>query len=298
MIKELLPEKLNNCLKNVNLNTVNEIRMRLNSPVILNIKGEIFYLCENGTTKNENFAIITRQSNIDYVIQKLSNNSFYTINDQLINGYVTYGAIRVGVCGDLVVVNDKIKTIKNISGLNIRVPHAIKNCSLPVYKLLVSNGVKNTLIVSPPGAGKTTFIRDFAFQLINKEKGINVLIADERAEITGMMESDLLTGADVYKNCTKEYAFTCGIRSMKPDVIITDEIDVLKDSAVIENAMCSGVKVVATIHANDLNDLKNKVGFKDIINKRMFERYVVLNCDNGFGTIQGVYNENLRCIFA
>ncbi len=298
MLNEILPEKINIALKQVNVKLLNEMRIRVNCPITLNVKGEVFYLSQSGLTKNKDDGIVAKNSTIDYVLQKVSNNSLYTINDQLINGYVTYGAIRIGVSGELVVVNGKIKTIKNISALNIRVPHVVKNCSLPIYKLLVDNEIKNTLIISPPGAGKTTFLRDFAFQLSKKEQSVNILIADERAEITGVMEQEYLSGVDVYKNCTKEYAFSCGIRSMRPDVIITDEIDINKDVGAIENAMCSGVKVVATIHANNLNDLKNKSGFVDILNKHLFQRFVVLSCNNGLGTIEGVYNENLRCIYA
>ncbi len=298
MISEILPEKLNIALGSVNKNLINEVRIRVNAPITLNVKGEVFYLTSSGVSKNKDLSLIAKSGTIDYILQKVSNNSLYTINDQLINGYVTYGAIRIGVSGELVVVNGKIKTIKNINALNIRVPHIIKNCSLPVYKLLVEGGLKNTLIISPPGAGKTTFLRDFAYQLCQREKGINLLIADERSEITGVMEQEFLSGVDVYKNCTKEYAFGCGIRSMRPDVIITDEIDVNKDASAIENAMCSGVKVVASIHANNLTDLKNKSGFINILNKHLFERFVVLSTENGYGTIEGVYNENLRCIYA
>ena len=298
MIKQLLPEKIFTYLNNVNFNNVNEVRLRLNTPILFNVKGENYFLTTSGLSLNSENAIYTKQSMIDFVLQKASNNSLYTINDQLINGYVSYGAVRIGVCGELVMVNGKIKTIKNINALNIRIPHFIKNCSLPIYKLLVTDQVKNTLIVSPPGAGKTTFIRDLAYQISNKEKTVNILIADERCEITGILDSEILTNVDVYKNCTKEYAFTCGIRSMKPNVIITDEIDINKDINIIEEAMCSGVKVIATIHANNLLDLKNKKAFNDILNKQLFERFVVLSAENGYGTIEGVYNENMRCIYA
>ena len=296
MVRSLFCGNVATALEKVNINNVNEIRLRVNCPIILNVKGENCYLSDSGITADENLAYVCKNSTIEYVLNKISNGALYTINDQLINGFVTYGNIRVGVCGELVVVNGKIKTIKNIDALNIRVPHVIKNCSLPIYKLLVNDGVKNTLIISSPGAGKTTFIRDFAHQLSKREKKNNILIVDERCEITGGSE-EYLAGLDVYKNCTKEYAFTCGIRSMKPDVIITDEIDINKDLNSIQNAMCSGVKVVATMHAGSIAELKNKAGFADILNKQLFERFVVLGTSNGYGTIEGVYNENLRCIY-
>lgn len=296
MVKSLFTENIVQALEKVDIKNINEIRLRLNCPIVLNVKGNNMYLCSSGVTNNENVSFVCKRSTIDYVVDKLSNGALYTINDQLVNGYVTYGNIRVGVSGELVTVNGRLKTIKNITGLNIRIPHIVKNCSLPIYKLLVTDSVKNTLIISPPGAGKTTFIRDFAYQIAKREKKNNVLVVDERCEITGGSE-EFLSGVDVYKNCSKEYAFSCGIRSMKPDVIITDEIDITKDLFAIENALCSGVKVVATIHANDIAELKNKAGFGQILNKHLFERFVVLSTNSGFGTIEGVYNENLCCIF-
>ena len=83
-------------------------------------------------------------------------------NDEIINGYISYtGGIRIGVAGEVVTQNNIVKTIKNISSLNIRIPHQIKNCSLNTYSSLVSNNqIKSTLVVSSPGAGKTTYIRE------------------------------------------------------------------------------------------------------------------------------------------
>ena len=156
--------------------------------------------------------------------------------------------------------------------------------------------VKNTLIISPPGAGKTTFLRDFIYQL-DKRTNKNILVVDERCEISTLSSDITFKNVDIYKNCSKEYAFNNGIRSMKPDVIVTDEIDLSRDIECIENAITSGVNVVATIHASSITDLKNKKQFISIIQKHLFDRYVVLGFSNGVGTIEGVYNETFRCIY-
>ena len=232
-----------------------------------------------------------------------SNESLYTINDQLINGFVTVkGGIRIGVAGDVVTNNNEIKTIKNIKSLNIRIPHFVKNCSLNLFNILCdSNKVKNTLIISPPGAGKTTFLRDFAYQISKHINNLNILVVDERNEISGTTDIDegivLGDSVDVYTNCTKSYAFSNGIRSMKPDVIITDEINLHQDLNAIQSAITSGVCVVASIHAKDINDLNLKSEFNDIIKNKMFQRFVVLSEKSGPGTVEGVYNENLVCIY-
>ena len=201
---------------------------------------------------------------------------------------------------EVVSVNGCIKTIKNISSLNFRFPHFIKNCSLNIYPYIVSNGnIKNTLIISPPGAGKTTYLRDLIYQISNRENLLNILVIDERNEITCVFDGEnfiKLKNIDVYSNCTKKFAFNNGIRSMKPDVIFTDEINIDKDLDDIENALTCGVKIISTIHAYNINDLKNKQSFFRIIDKRLFDRFVVLSNDNGVGTLDGIYNENLKLL--
>lgn len=295
-----LPDEINKCIQKLPLDKLYEIRLRLLSPIMVNISGKNYYLTESGFSDESNYTIFGKQSHIEYILQKISNNALYTILDQLINGFVTIdGGIRIGVTGDIVTVNNQIKTIKNITSLNIRIPHEVKNCSLNCYLYLVNGGsIFNTLVVSPAGAGKTTFIRDFASQLIKRDKRKNILIVDERCEITGGTENKFLLGADVYLNCKKNYAFENGIRSMKPDIIITDELNPNTDIEAVENAITSGVKVVATMHANNINDLKNKKYFLNILDKKMFDRIVVLSSSNGAGTIEGVYNEELSCIYA
>lgn len=303
MLTELLPDVISVAISNVLISNINEIRLRVNKPVIINIKGKNFYLSHYGASADYSSAIICEKELIDEILLKASNNSLYTINDQLINGYVTVsGGVRIGVAGDVVINDGQIKTIKNIKSLNIRIPHDVKNCSLNLYSLLVENGkVKNTLILSPPGAGKTTFIRDFAYQLGKRESALNLLIVDERNEISGTSSYDegleIGDSTDVYTNCSKEFAFENGIRSMKPDVIITDEINLNNDIIAIENAVTSGVVVVATVHASNINDLKLKKSFSSLLSNKLFERFVVLSSNRGPGTIEGVFNENLMCVY-
>lgn len=295
MLRNIFPNEIYELFKNIDLNLVHEIRLRVGTPLTI-LGNKKYYLGVGGLTNDKNQAIIVHSRLIDDILQIVSNSSLYVINDQLIQGYITVDGIRIGVAGELVVVNGNIKTIKNITSLNIRIPHLIRNCSLPIYNQLVSSKPYNILVISPPGAGKTTFLRDFIYQLNIRNNNLNMLVVDERSEITSIIDESL-NGIDVYKNCSKSFAFDNGIRSMKPDVIITDEINLEKDVDTIENAITSGVKVVATIHASSISDLKNKKAFTNIINKQLFDRFVVLGFSNGVGTIEGVYNQSFRCLY-
>ena len=101
---------------------------------------------------------------------------------------------------------------------------------------------------------------------------------------------------DIYTNSSKQFAFENGIRSMKPDVIVTDEINLESDLFAIRQAISSGVSVIATIHANSVYDLKMKPRFDNMIKDKVFDRYIVLSSSNGPGTLEGVFNENLVCV--
>lgn len=303
MVEDILPENFKVYFNNLNFNYINEIRLRANKPIVVNVMGRNKFLTTSGLTENIDEAIICKLSDISEIIKRASDNSLYAVNDQIKKGFLTIkGGIRIGVCGEVVEENDCVNTIKNINSLNIRIPHKIKNCSLNAYLHIVNNNkVRNTLIISPPGAGKTTFIRDLAEQISIKNPAINILLVDERAEISatvdGMQMLNVGPSCDIYTNCSKAFAFENGIRSMKPDVIITDEINLDDDLKAIKTAITSGVSVIATIHANDIYDLKSKPNFDEILKNKIFERYVVLSSKNGPGTYEGIFNENLVCVY-
>ena len=186
----------------------------------------------------------------------------------------------------------EIKVVRQILEWN-------EDCHKEVQDELREKGVKLINIMGSPGAGKTTMLRDIIYQLSTRLNLINILVVDERQELTNLFDGNevsRLKNVDVYDNCTKKFAFNNGIRSMKPDVIVTDEINIDRDIDDIENALTSGVKVFASIHASSVFELKSKKGMKEIVDRGLFDRYIVLSCANGIGTIEGVYNQNLKLI--
>lgn len=299
MLDNILPIEIMTAMKKIPYDSLCELRLRANNPIVVNVMGENRYLDSNGLSSYSSNAIKATYGQLQGILQKISNNSMYTINDQLIDGYVTIGGgIRVGVCGEVVAVDGIIKTIKNISSLNFRFPHFIRNCSLKIWPYIFrNNNLKSTLIVSPPGAGKTTYLRDLIYQLTNRDEIFNVLVVDERQELSRIFDGNRvvsLDNIDVCLNSTKNFGFTNGIRSMKPDVIFTDEINIDKDLEIIESALTSGVKVIASLHASSTQDLRNKSSFKKLLDKQLFERFVILSNENGIGTLEGVFDENLN----
>ena len=156
--------------------------------------------------------------------------------------------------------------------------------------------MKNTLVVSPPGAGKTTFIRDFVYQLSEKNYCLNILVLDERGEISGGGKLNLGKFADILSFANKRQGFEQGIRALAPNLIVTDEIGGIEDVEALQYATNCGVNVLATVHASNIEDLKQKEGFDELLKNKYFSRFVFLSSRQGPGTLEAIYNENLTRI--
>ena len=299
MLDGYLPSQIINALKHLSINKLNEIRLRVGNPVVIEYGG-LYYLSSVGITDVIGKSIICTKDMIEYTVAQACENSIYAYNDDIKQGYLTIpGGARIGLAGTCVREGPTIKTIKNISSLNIRIPHEVKNCSLKILEFVTEPSIHNTLILSPPGAGKTTLLRDLAFQ-ISQRYLQNILIIDERNEIAntinGIPQYKLGIFCDVMTNCTKKFGLENGIRSMRPDVVMTDEIANASDVQAIHYALGCGVKVIATTHCDSLIALKDKKDFEQLIEKKTFERYILLSTKNGAGTIEGVFDKNFKCL--
>ena len=303
LLKKIFTGGLLAALEKINFEKLFEVRLRFNSPITVNFGGKYCYISKSGICYSEQDAMLADGVMIESIVFNASNHSIYAVNNQLQQAFLTTkGGVRIGICGELVIENEKVVTIKNFSSLNVRIPHQVKNCSLNAVKYLIDEeGFKNTLVISPPGAGKTTFIRDIAFQLSNFNLSYNLLVLDERFEIAAVSEGkphhNVGKFTDVLSGCTKQYGFTEGVRSMRPDIIFTDEIASKSDCEAIVFAANSGVKIVATTHAFGINDFKSKPNFENIVENQIFERYVVLSNSNGPGTYEGIFDKRFVCLY-
>ena len=172
MLKDYLDRDIYNLItKTFNFSEITEIRMRANENLIVVVKNKKYYL------KDDNGEFVKISKNIiENFVRRASENSIYAFNDNIVNGFITLAkGIRVGMCGNIVTDGDKIVTVKDFQSVNIRIPHVVRNCSLPAFDYLVNEDVKNTLVISPPGSGKTTFIRDFIYQLYTHNISKNIL---------------------------------------------------------------------------------------------------------------------------
>jgi stage III sporulation protein AA len=243
---------------------------------------------------------ITRED-LKEALDYISGYSLYAYENEMRQGFITVeGGHRVGIAGQVILDNGRIKNIKHISSLNVRIAHEIIGCSSPAFfHVIEGNQFKNTMIISPPGCGKTTMLRDMIRQLSDGNayiKGTTVGVVDERSEIgacyRGIPQNHLGMRTDILDCCPKAEGMLMLIRSMSPEIIAVDEIGMQEDIQAIEYAMHCGVKMLVTVHGKSFEDIKQKYALKRIIDDQVFQRFIVLgNCKN-VGEIMSIHNES------
>lgn len=305
-IYPVLTEKMSSIFKSIpgnNLKDIEEIRLRAEKPIMLFISGRDYYVREDGIlTSSQKDSIVVDKVEIDNILQFMCNYSIYAIEEELKQGFLTLkGGHRVGLSGRAVIENGRVKTLKNISGMNIRIAKEVKGCALEIVKRLYSNGLKHTLIASPPGCGKTTLLRDMIRILswgdfLPGQKGYKIGLVDERSEIAGcylgIPQRDVGVRTDVLDACPKAQGMMMLLRSMSPEIIAVDEIGSLDDAEAIENAINSGVMVIATAHGRNMEEIIKKPGVKALVEGSAFESIVIMSRKKGPGTIEEIIEVN------
>lgn len=287
------------------LESAEEIRLRANKPLMLCENGIDCFVGRQGEITEEiSKAYIVDQNDIFKSISLMSERSIYAYQDDIKNGFITLkGGHRVGITGKGVIEEGRIKNLKDFSGLNIRLSREVKGCSRKILRYVINNAgfVNNTLIISPPQCGKTTMLRDLACQLSDgipdlNFKGIKVGIVDERSEIAacfkGIPQYSVGIRTDILDGCPKSEGMVMMVRSMSPDVIMTDEIGNSGDKEAVLSVINAGVKIITTAHGYNITQMKSRQEVLELIDSNIFERFIVLSGARGPGTVEEVIDGN------
>lgn len=278
-----------------------ELRIRVGRPFILSfIRGERFLSKTTGLTDNLEDAYVVTSTDLRNILEYACDYSVYAYEEEVRQGFITVrGGHRIGVAGQVIVDNRRIRNVKNISFINIRMAHQIKGCAVELLPYIIENGrVLHTLIISPPACGKTTLLRDIIRCISNGSifsNGMNVGVVDERSEIAacymGIPQNDVGLRTDVLDCCPKAEGMLMLLRSMNPMVIAVDEIGSREDIDAIAYVINCGCGIIATVHGDSIDDIRTKPVLRKLVEEKVFDRYIVLGKSNGVGTIENIFDE-------
>lgn len=290
-IINVLPVQLRRYVCGVNLDEASEIRLIAGKPFVIRYPDGDYYLTPRSVlSRSPAGAVTVTGAQLGELLERITRSSLYSVRDELRSGYITIeGGHRVGIAGTAVMDNGSVGFIRNISAMNIRLANEVIGAADAISGHILSGGtVRSTLIISPPGAGKTTMLRDIARML--SQRGFAVSIADERCEIAAMhggrsaFELGGLTS--VMDNCPKAEAMLMLLRSMSPDVIITDEIGTRADAEAVRSIMNSGVAVIASAHGRSIEQIMKRRELAETA--ELFEISAVLSKRLGAGTVEEI----------
>lgn len=221
---------------------------------------------------------------LETVLEIATGASVHSSADSVRRGFVTVkGGCRIGICGTAVMGDKGIAGIKELSSVAIRIPREMRGCAGGIFPELMRGGFSSTLIISPPGVGKTTLLRELV-RLLSRQ-GNRVSLADERGEVAavwkGTPQFDVGPHTDVLTGAPKAESAMLLLRAMNPQIIALDEITAPEDVQACKSAANCGVKLLATAHGDGVEDLRSRAMYRELLDAGVFRRAVMIKKENG-----------------
>ena len=221
---------------------------------------------------------------LDGVLERATGASVHTAQSSIRNGFVSVpGGVRLGLCGSAALRGGEIDGIRRLSSVSIRIPHELKGCADGIYEPLTDGGFKSTLIISPPGCGKTTLLRELVRRL--SDAGHRVSLCDDRGEVAavwdGEAQFDVGRCTDVMSDAPKGQTSVMLLRAMNPQILAMDEITAPADVQAAEEAVGCGVQLLATAHAASVGEFLTRPLYRRLAEDKVFKNAVVITLRGG-----------------
>lgn len=285
-----------------------EIRLRVGREIILIIGGKEQYLSKKGQVIPDiKEACFITEQDMEAILNHICDYSIYAFSDEIRQGFLTLpGGHRVGMAGQVILEEEgRIRNMKYIRYMNIRISHEIRGAADMVMPYIYEEGkLQDTLLISPPGCGKTTLLRDLVRQISDGNRfssGMNVSVVDERSEIAGCYmgspQNDIGVRTDVLDACPKVLGMMMVIRAMAPQVVAVDELGSEDDMRAVCQVMQCGSRVIATVHGDSLEDIMKKNFLEDLVKQQIFGRYIILERTGGKCGIKTIYDRSFQICY-
>lgn len=273
---------------------IQEIRIKNGLPLSLVTSKDIIFPKESQNYSTNSQNIICTKEDLHQIFRAVCGYSVHSHTEEIKRGFITLkGGHRVGICGCGVYDKGNLSVIKDISSLNIRIARQVIGSANAIIHNF-GKDIYSTLIAGSPGSGKTTILRDVARSLSNGSayRYYRVFVADERYELSssqdGIIQNDLGITVDVMCGINKIEALNIGIRCFSPEVIIVDEIGDEREAQMLFECFNSGVKIIATTHCRNKQELMNKKFISQLVKNGIFEKVVILKEGNQKGAIESI----------
>ena len=289
-----LPKEMRDVMKRVPNEVrrrTQEIRLRAGAPVTLSTPEREYWVTRTGelSTVLTDHLLTVDQQTVESCFEAMCDYSVHNHQTELRRGFITTReGLRVGLSGTVVVKDEKVTSMRQLTGLCVRISRSHDGCARPLAGTVCRDGrIVSTLICSEPSGGKTSLLRDLAHQLSVGVAGrrFRVTVLDERGELSAGKRLD---HCDVLLACPKEYGIEQALRCLAPDVIIFDEVGTPEEAVALCVGSHTGTAVITTAHARDAVDLMGRKTMMTMVQDGVFEQIVFLKGRHAPGEIDCV----------